>query len=283
MSVWAVTWAYRQRVKPSGAKFVLVTLAQFADGDGYCWPGQMRLSKLTGMGERTIREHLDALEGRRLIRSETRRRENGTYTTNGYWLLAPADALNPPSADFAGGADQDEYETASPGVSGSDLRQNPPTAKPAGQELSIEVVDTSPLSTTNPPTPQAPSLALVAQARPSDEAMVLFQTWHTNANRERTVFSAKRRRLAVQAIKTYGLNYCLQAAVGWKDSPFHRGENNRGTVYNDFELIFRDSQQIERFYGYAVGETLARPTRHGMTDWQAIGEQWTPPAIGGRE
>ncbi len=37
MSHQAVTWAYAQDVKPAGAKFVLVTLANYADSNGHCY------------------------------------------------------------------------------------------------------------------------------------------------------------------------------------------------------------------------------------------------------
>jgi hypothetical protein len=40
LSVSAITWAYKQNVPQPGAKFVLVTLANFADGEGFFYPGQ---------------------------------------------------------------------------------------------------------------------------------------------------------------------------------------------------------------------------------------------------
>ena len=65
MSHQAVTWAYEQDVTPSGAKFVLVTIANYASGEGYCYPGQGKLAKDTGLSERSVRAHLDRLEAGR--------------------------------------------------------------------------------------------------------------------------------------------------------------------------------------------------------------------------
>ena len=100
MSVAAITWAYRQRVPQPDAKFVLVTLANFADGDGFCYPGQGRLSHLTSIKERTARAHLAYLENDlHLIKREHRRGENGKWTSDGYRLQASAEVLNSTKSD----------------------------------------------------------------------------------------------------------------------------------------------------------------------------------------
>jgi hypothetical protein len=45
----------------------------------------------------------------------------------------------------------------------------------------------------------------------------------------------------------YPLADLLDAVCGWKRSPHHRGENDRGKPYNDLELLLRDSKHIEEF------------------------------------
>ena len=61
MSNEAITWAYRQSVT-TGAKFVLVALADLADEAHSCYPGQAKLAAMTGQGERTVRRQLLELE-----------------------------------------------------------------------------------------------------------------------------------------------------------------------------------------------------------------------------
>jgi hypothetical protein len=95
VSVGAITWAYRQNVPQPGAKFVLVTLANYSDGDCFCYPGQARLAHLTSMSERSVRAHLAYLENKlALIKREHRRSEAGKWTSDGYQLQAPAEELN---------------------------------------------------------------------------------------------------------------------------------------------------------------------------------------------
>lgn len=91
MSAQALTWAYAQTVKPATAKFVLVTLANASNGDGYCWPGQRRLMEWTGMSERALRDQISVLEAAGLIVRERRHRKNGSRTSDGYWLVGFAD------------------------------------------------------------------------------------------------------------------------------------------------------------------------------------------------
>lgn len=80
-----MTWAYKQNVS-TGAKFVLVTLANFADGNGVCFPGQQRLCSMTGQGERSVRRHLEQLELLGIITIQERRRADGSKTSNLYQL-----------------------------------------------------------------------------------------------------------------------------------------------------------------------------------------------------
>lgn len=86
-----ITWAYQQVVTPSAAKFVLVTLADTANGDGYSYPGQKTLAARTGQSERSVREHLAMLEAEGYIRRSQRRRQDGSRTSDAY-NLPPRDA-----------------------------------------------------------------------------------------------------------------------------------------------------------------------------------------------
>lgn len=83
MSNNALNWALNQQVGSSGAKFVLVALANRAreHEQWCCWPSQDTLSKETEQNVRTIRRHLQALEAARLIEREPRRRADGALTS----------------------------------------------------------------------------------------------------------------------------------------------------------------------------------------------------------
>lgn len=87
MSVQALTWAFNQQIGSSGAKFVLVALADHADVDGWCHPGQKRLAKYTDMSDRSVRTHLVWLEEKGFIKRVRRARTDGSRSSDGYWLV----------------------------------------------------------------------------------------------------------------------------------------------------------------------------------------------------
>ena len=97
MSIYATKWAYAQPVKPAGRKFVLVAIADFADAEGRAFPGVNTIATMTGQDERSVRRHIDALEEAGYLQSAERRRKDGSRTTDEMWLLAPPEALLPPS------------------------------------------------------------------------------------------------------------------------------------------------------------------------------------------
>ena len=88
MSNAALTWAWKQPLKASEGKATLVALADHANADGWCCPGQERLAEMTGQTERTIREHLQKLEELGYIHRMRRHRDNGSRKSDAYVLVA---------------------------------------------------------------------------------------------------------------------------------------------------------------------------------------------------
>ena len=82
MSVEASTWAWQQSV-PSGAKLVLLALADHADQNGFCWPGADGLSKKCGLSKSSIWRHIAELEASGLLarmqRNAQAGRQNNSY------------------------------------------------------------------------------------------------------------------------------------------------------------------------------------------------------------
>jgi DNA-binding IscR family transcriptional regulator len=73
MSVRAMTRVWETDLK-SGPKFVLLALADHADDEGYCYPSVDHLAEKTGMGESTVRRHLDNLVANGHLLKVARRR-----------------------------------------------------------------------------------------------------------------------------------------------------------------------------------------------------------------
>jgi len=67
LSIRMIDWAYAQQLDPS-AKFVLVTIANFANERGRCWPSVKTLTTMTGLGRSTVHRALTRLKNRGLIK-----------------------------------------------------------------------------------------------------------------------------------------------------------------------------------------------------------------------
>lgn len=80
-------WAARQDLPP-GQKAVLKELSRRADMLGTCFPSQKRIAADTGMGERTVRRHIAALEKAGFITRE-RRQSGYIRRSDCYMINAP--------------------------------------------------------------------------------------------------------------------------------------------------------------------------------------------------
>lgn len=87
MSIRAMNAVFDLDVEPK-EKVVLLVLADYADEDGYCFPGQQTISRRASIPERTLRRLLDSLEQRGLLLRERRVGERGERRTDGYRLAA---------------------------------------------------------------------------------------------------------------------------------------------------------------------------------------------------
>jgi hypothetical protein len=73
VSVRATNWAWeigRAGLVSGGELLTLLRVADHADNEGRCWPGEESLAEYTGADERTVRRHLKKLEDAKLIHRE---------------------------------------------------------------------------------------------------------------------------------------------------------------------------------------------------------------------
>lgn len=97
MTIRAMNWAWDVELPPA-LKLVLLKLADRANDDGECWPGQESIAKACGVGARTLVRHIATLEQMGLIRTERRYGEDGRRETNMYVLSLSANLAHGLSA-----------------------------------------------------------------------------------------------------------------------------------------------------------------------------------------
>ena len=69
---------------PSRAKAVYMYLRDRSNSSGKCWPGIKTIARELNLSRSTVKRALDDLYQAELITKETRRRENGSLTSNLY-------------------------------------------------------------------------------------------------------------------------------------------------------------------------------------------------------
>ncbi|GGF75313.1 hypothetical protein GCM10007301_39000 [Azorhizobium oxalatiphilum] len=87
MSVVAMAWAWERKCGSPSAKLILMSLADFSNQDGECFPSVTLLAKLTEQSASTVRRRLQELENDGLIERREQYRENGSRTVDLIRLL----------------------------------------------------------------------------------------------------------------------------------------------------------------------------------------------------
>lgn len=137
MSVEAITWANKQRAGSSGAKLVLLALANYADEQGRCWPSYRTLADVTEMSADSISRHVATLESRSLCAREARFDDNGRRMSNVIRLLlngggTPANCGVPTPAN-SGGTPLQKQGVRTPQKQGDLNPQYDPSDEPTPQ------------------------------------------------------------------------------------------------------------------------------------------------------
>jgi DNA-binding Lrp family transcriptional regulator len=122
----ALTWAFRQSTS-SGAKFVLVALADLADHAHRADPPQQQLADMTGQSVRTVQRCIAELDEAGLILRERRNESYSVRKPDAYRLPVQVVAGTParPSSDKSTPVNSSPVETGQSEASGvKDTRQN---------------------------------------------------------------------------------------------------------------------------------------------------------------
>lgn len=203
MSNEALTAVAKAEIKPSGRKFVLMALADYADEGWSCFPSVAQLAEYTCQGEKTVRDHLDALERDKILSRDRHRREDGTLGRYRFVIhrrnlplakIARGEKQQKPAADFA--------------------THNPHKNHQSSSLRSDEV-----------------ALAVQAYSEMADRA---------GLPKPRIVNDARRRKIAA-TLKAYSLDLWREAVAAIEASDFCRGQNDRGWVADLDFLLQRKS------------------------------------------
>lgn len=182
--------------------------------EGEVWPTQKTLGERLGWSDRTVRRVLAALAHRGAI--EQRRSGPNPNT-----IVLLADVVD--RSDLAGQpVDRSDGDTKT------------------GQTV---LVDRTPGENT----PLTNERKNEKKNENEERVLRVFAFWQEHLDHPRAVLDAKRRRCIEWALKNYPARDVADAILGLSESPYHRGDNETGTKYDDITLVFRDATHLERF------------------------------------
>jgi hypothetical protein len=232
MSNPAMTWAFKQQVEPTGAKFVLVTLANYANPEGSCWKSQEQIAADTSQGIRSVQRHLADLEADGWIKSERRSAKDGTRLADGYKLVRFIESQH---AKLAGS----QRETTR-----QKRRDNPPitTRQPAKlaatikEGLSHNRTHNEPTDTQQPPTS---AVAMPKTPRPNPLWDALEVEWGPAPN------GSANHGLFVKATSMYR-SASFTPEMVHEAHQLYRDDDHFGTLAYTIMAVAKNAQQLLR-------------------------------------
>jgi hypothetical protein len=84
----------------------------------------------------------------------------------------------------------------------------------------------------------------------TNEIHEIFGYWQSVMNHPNAKLDKKRERAILNSLKKYSLEEIKLAVDGCKKSSYHQGSNQNGKVYDDIELICRNSSTTESFINH---------------------------------
>lgn len=218
-SAWVT--AIRERVFQSPAeKLLMMTLADYIDGDDECWPGNARLAPEVGVEQRTIRRCLARLEDVGVVERLRRpRREDGRgrltdvirFLWDGFQNLPLVHPDPPDQADKMSPRSDPTKRTSRDDQ--ADIHD--PTKRTFMTAPSIRTPSVEPPQRTNPPNPPAPA-ELVLMSAPPREPLGFDEFWDIYPRKAGKVDARKAWTTATKATSSALI---IAGALRFRDDP----------------------------------------------------------------
>lgn len=187
MSVQCIAMAFAYPAPSPTTKLVLLALANYADENGQCFPPVKKIVAETGLSDRAVRNAIQSLIAVRAIEKATRRRKNGTQTSDLFTLFPDGGEVQ--TAPGAGGRRRQSEQVAQDAVCDDDRLHDVPVQTAPGATLttfkpslepSLAVVDARDAPNTILPVVQASDPTAANDDWPEGDA----RTWAADLARQ---------------------------------------------------------------------------------------------------
>lgn len=154
-----------------------------------------------------------------------------------------------------------------------DAKRDVPTCPDASRLSQLSDSDTNTDSDKEKKVPTEP----VPQERDRGAIERVFEHWKAVHGHTKARLDEKRRRVLRAALGNYSADELCEAISGYLNSPHHMGVNDRGTRYDDIELMLRDAKHVDMGLAFARDppSNLSTLTRKIIANTQ----DWVPPEM----
>lgn len=102
---------------------------------------------------------------------------------------------------------------------------------------------------------------------------VIFEFWKETFKSQKTVLTEKRKKkIEARLEQGYSVEDIKKAIVNCSKSDYHMGKNERGTVYNDIELICREPEKLDRFI--SMSTPVQQKSSPSTLDNKNVNQAW---------
>lgn len=102
---------------------------------------------------------------------------------------------------------------------------------------------------------------------------VVFEFWKATFNSPKTVLTEKRKKkIEARLEQGYSVDDIKKAILNCSKSDYHMGKNERGTVYNDIELICREPEKLDRFI--SMSTPVQAKSNQTVLDNKNVNQAW---------
>jgi hypothetical protein len=232
MSTQAMSWAFEQQELSTGAKFLLVAIADVADGHGVAWCGRVLLAERCCCTPKTVSENMAKLEDAGLIVRRERRRLNGSRTSD--WIVLAPNALD---RGLMRDAPADEFPATICELARGSGNKNTP-----GQVT----------KTGSPDPSEEPLEESFPDGKPKNPVAEVFEYWRGRMSPRARLTGDKRAKIKARLAEGYTVDQLKAAVDGCARSAFHMGRQpGQPQKHNSVDLIFRNGSNVERFEAMA--------------------------------
>lgn len=248
MSIKYLNDAWGMPLNPQ-EKIVLLAIADCANDEGHAYPGYTKLMEKTGLSKSALAKQIKILRDLGIIKIESHAEIGKGKSVNNYTISLQCELSESCQRQLI-----ENIKEIRKKYSRAKSCHLEPRKVATENSKSCHLVHEPSVRTIS----KEPSVICETKVSPGKEKTnhivhEIFDYWKEVMNHPKAKLDSDRTRTIKKALTTMGftVDEIKKAILGCSRSPYHQGDNDKKTVYDQLGLILRNASNIERFIGLA--------------------------------